>query len=128
MQSIWRNLQLAPMGNSLGLSYRITVKPSEVQRVIETVIQDADRGTVWQAGVADGRIRVMHTDQAVANNQTLIALRKAAEALGGSLIIERAPMGVTSEIDAWGAMPAKKLMTRIKQELDPAGLFSPGMW
>ncbi len=126
--SIWRKLRLAPMGNSLGLSYRIAVRPSEVHRMIESVIQYADRETVWQAGVADGRIRVMQSDQATANSQTLMALRTAAEALGGSLIIERAPIGVASEIDAWGAMPAKGMMTRIKQELDPAGLFSPGRW
>jgi FAD/FMN-containing dehydrogenase len=123
---IWRDLQLAPLANSLGLSYRIAVKPSQVQRMIETVVEHVDQETVWQAGVADGRIRVMQTDKAAANSQTLIALRASAEALGGSLIIEHAPPRVKSEVDAWAALPATKLMTRVKQELDPAGLLSPG--
>ncbi len=125
-KQIWRNLQLAPMANGFGLSYRIAVKPSEVHSMIEKVIEYADEETVWQAGVADGRIRVMQTGSAVANPQTLIALRTAAEALGGSLIIEHVPIEVRGEIDAWGALPATKLMARIKQEFDPAGLFSPG--
>ncbi|HET6670990.1 MAG TPA: FAD-binding oxidoreductase, partial [Pyrinomonadaceae bacterium] len=125
-RQIWRNLQLAPMANSLGLSYRISVKPSQVHRMIESVIEYADRETVWQAGVSDGRIRVMHNDKAAANSQTLIALRTAAEALGGSLIIEHVPARSKSEVDAWGALPATKLMASIKQELDPAGLLSPG--
>ena len=124
--SIWRNIQLAPMANSLGLSYRIAVKPSEVHRMIKNVIAYADEETVWQGGVADGRIRVMQSDKTDANSQTLIALRTAAEASGGSLILEHASTGIKGEVHAWGAIPASGLMTRIKQELDPAGLLSPG--
>jgi len=125
-EQIWRDLQLAPMAPSLGLCYRILVKPSLVQRMIETVIEHTKQEIVWQAGVADGRIRVMQTDGATANSQTLIGLRTAAEASGGSLIIEHAPWGLKSEVDAWGAQPATSLMTRSKKELDPASLLSPG--
>ena len=125
-QHIWRDLQSAPLASSLGLSYRITVKPSEVHRMIETVAGDVDQETVWHAGVGDGRIRVMQTDRAAANSKSLSALRSAAETLGGSLIIEHAPSETNSGVDSWGALPATNLMTRIKQELDPAGLFSPG--
>ena len=124
-ESIWRSLQLAPLANNLSFFYRIAVQPSQLHRVIETVIEHADPESVWQAGVADGRIRVMK-DNASANSQTLLALRASAETLGGSLIIEHAPIGVKSEVAAWGTQPTTKLMTRIKQELDPAGLFSPG--
>ncbi len=41
-ESIWRNLQLAPLANNLGLSYRIAVQPSQLHRAIETVIEHAD--------------------------------------------------------------------------------------
>lgn len=94
--------------------------------MIETVVGYVDQETVWHAGVGDGRIRVMQTNKVPANSKTLIALRSAAEALEGSLIIEHAPSGIKSEVDTWGALPATKLMTGIKQELDPGGLFSPG--
>ena len=124
-KQIWRNLQLAPMANSLASSYRIAVKPSQVHRMIDTMLQYADQETVWQAGIADGRLRVMQTEGAVVDRQNLIALRTMAEALGGSLIIEQAPIEVSSKVDAWGELPATKLMTRIKQELDPAGFLSP---
>ena len=124
--SIWRNLQVAPLANNLGLSYRIAVQPSQLHRAIETVIEHADGNPVWQAGVADGRIRVMQNERANANSKDLLTLRAAAEAWSGSLIIERAPSEVKSEVDAWGALPATGLMARIKHELDPKGLFSPG--
>jgi len=124
--SLWRNLQLAPMETSLGLSYRISVKPSQIHQMIETVIAHTDPETVWHAGVADGRIRVMQSDKNTANNKKLIALRAATEALGGSLIVEHAAPELKSEIGAWGNLPTANLMTRIKQQLDPAGLFSPG--
>ncbi|MFZ0063045.1 MAG: FAD-linked oxidase C-terminal domain-containing protein [Pyrinomonadaceae bacterium] len=125
-RSIWRNLQLVPLATSVGLSCRIGLKPSQVRRLIETVIKHSDRELVWQASFAAGRVRVMHEDNSSANNQRLNALRAAAEALGGSLIIEHATPEFKSEIDAWGNLPASTLMTRIKQQLDPAGLFSPG--
>jgi FAD/FMN-containing dehydrogenase len=125
-KTIWRNLQLVPLATGLGLSCRIAVKPSQVQRLIEDLIKDPDRESAWQASVAAGRVRVMYADNSSANKQRLNALRAVAEALGGSLIIEHACPEFNSEFDAWGNLPASKLMTRIKQQLDPAGLFSPG--
>ena len=125
-KKIWRNLQLVPLATGVDLSCRIAVKPSQVQRLIETVIKDSDRELAWQASVAAGRGRVVHGDCSSANKQRLNALRAAAEALGGSLIIEHASPEFKTELDAWGNLPALKLMTRIKQQLDPAGLFSPG--
>ena len=55
-------------------------------------------------------------------------LREALEAEGGSLIIERAPVGLKSECEAWGSIDTEILnvMTRIKSEFDPGGVLSPG--
>jgi hypothetical protein len=47
--------------------------------------------------------------------------------LGGSLIVESAPLEVKKSFDVWGDLGAAgNLMNRIKQQLDPDKLFSPG--
>jgi FAD/FMN-containing dehydrogenase len=124
--ALWRDLQLAPLENTLGLSCRVSVKPSQVQGMMETIIEHTNQETIWHAGVADGRIRVMQSDKNTANSNTLGVLRVAAESLGGSLIIEHAAPELGLEIDAWRKLAASNLMTKIRQQLDPVGLFSPG--
>jgi FAD/FMN-containing dehydrogenase len=94
--------------------------------MMETIIEHTNQETVWHAGVADGRIRVMQSDKNTANSNTLGVFRAAAESLGGSLIIEHAAPEVRIEIGAWGKLAASNLMTKIKRQLDPEGLFSPG--
>ncbi len=58
----------------------------------------------------------------------VLPLRRALEAEGGSLIVERGPIEVKTQCDVWGTIPAEILaiMTRIKTEFDPAGLLNPG--
>lgn len=58
----------------------------------------------------------------------VLPLRQALEAEGGSLIVERAPIEVKSRCEVWGTIQPEILaiMSRIKTEFDPAGLFNPG--
>jgi len=58
----------------------------------------------------------------------VLPLRRALEAEGGSLTVERAPIELKAQCDVWGTMPPEILaiMTRIKGEFDPAGLLNPG--
>jgi glycolate oxidase FAD binding subunit len=55
-------------------------------------------------------------------------LRRALEAEGGSLIVERGPIELKRLYDVWGTINPEILdiMTRIKSEFDPAGLLNPG--
>ena len=86
-------------------------------------------GLQWQAGLGDGRLRAMartpvYHGEAV---RALERLRRRAENLGGSLVVERAPAEIKNEIDSWGSFgSAMDLMKRIKQQLDPENLLSPG--
>ena len=81
--------------------------------------------------MADGRIRVIESgsiddDQLVTS---LHSLRGEAQRLGGSLFIESAPAEIKSRIDAWGDLGARgQLMQRIKQQLDPDNILSPGRY
>jgi FAD/FMN-containing dehydrogenase len=91
---------------------------------------------MWQAGVGDGRIRVVErlqsADNGSAESQTkLIArvreLRASAESLGGSLIIEQAPAAIRDLVNAWGDFgSAGVIMQRVKDKLDPDNTLSPG--
>ena len=58
----------------------------------------------------------------------VLPLRAALEAEGGSLVLERAPMEIKRNCDAWGYIKPEILaiMTRIKAEFDPAGVLNPG--
>jgi glycolate oxidase FAD binding subunit len=55
-------------------------------------------------------------------------LRRALETEGGSLVVERAPIGLKSLCDVWGDISADLLaiMTRVKREFDPDGVLNPG--
>jgi hypothetical protein len=54
-------------------------------------------------------------------------LRKTTHELGGSLVLEDAPTSLKSQLDAWGGWSnSAELMSRIKCQLDPCNLLSPG--
>ena len=58
----------------------------------------------------------------------VLPLRRALEAEGGSLIVERGPIELKARCDVWGLIQPEILdiMTRIKTEFDPMGLLNPG--
>jgi len=55
-------------------------------------------------------------------------LRRALEAEGGNLIVERGPIEVKTSCDVWGYIDPEVLtiISRIKSEFDPTGLLNPG--
>jgi glycolate oxidase FAD binding subunit len=57
-----------------------------------------------------------------------LPLRQALEAEGGSLVLERGPIDLKAECEAWGSTYPDLLgiMKRIKGEFDPEGVLSPG--
>ena len=66
-------------------------------------------------------------DAAIAVAFALAVTHPAAGNLGGSLILENAPVEIKREFDAWGDFgSAAALMKRLKQELDPQNVLSPG--
>jgi glycolate oxidase FAD binding subunit len=53
-------------------------------------------------------------------------LRAGAAPFGGTATVLTAPAGVRALVDLWGPVPGLDLMRRLKRELDPRGLLSPG--
>ena len=85
-----------------------TVPPSQIGSFLRLVEQSAANPPapeMWQASVADGRIRLIEQD----NNshahtlERLRRLRGEAESLGGSLVLENAALELKIAFDAWGA-------------------------
>ena len=57
----------------------------------------------------------------------LAALRGSCEASGGALVVEAAPLDLKARLGVWGSPRADfALMRRLKEQLDPASLLSPG--
>jgi glycolate oxidase FAD binding subunit len=56
-------------------------------------------------------------------------LRARAEALGGSLVLQRAPVEVKRLVDVWGRIPdGLSLMRKLKQVYDPHSILNPGRY
>jgi glycolate oxidase FAD binding subunit len=53
-------------------------------------------------------------------------LRAVAARYGGTATVLTAPPEVRALVDLWGPVPGLDLMRRLKHELDPRGLLSPG--
>ena len=131
-QGLWRRLAAVPLKSSHSVSWRATVQPAHLGQFVDGVereYSDAFFSLAWQAGVADGRIRVL--DNTTRDTQKAVEMvrrmRAVAESLSGSLVLENAPEQAISEIDSWGGFGSSAiLMKRVKEQLDPQGLLSPG--
>ena len=132
--ALWQVLGAAPLQTNYDLGWSARVRPSELPAVIDEIARlesdDAWHSEVrWHASAGDGRLRVMarsplYHQEAV---RALEGFRQTAEDRGGSLVVERASVEVKREFDAWGSIgSASELMKRIKLQMDPEDLLSPG--
>ena len=132
--AVWRTLSAAPLQTSDNLVWRVELRPGDLALFLEDVIaieRDETSHVLlrWHAGLGDGRMRAIarapvYHREAV---RVLERLRGKAETLGGSLVIEKAAVEIKSEFDAWGGFGSTaELMQRVKAQLDPQDLFSPG--
>ena len=133
-ESVWKKLSAAPTDPNHDLSWFARMKPSDLNEFVSEVSaleQDeaSHIGLKWHAGLGDGRLRAM-ARAPVYHHETvraLAGLREHAEDRGGSLVVEKAPVEIKREFDAWGSFgSASELISRIKQQLDPEDLLSPG--
>jgi len=133
-ERLWSGLAAVTLRLADNLSWRASLRPGDlVSFVNEVAALETDEAShpslMWHAGVGDGRLRAIakppvYHREAV---RALERLRQKAETLGGNLVVENAPIEIKNEFDAWGGFgPAAELMSRVKSELDPQNLLSPG--
>ena len=134
---IWRSLAALPLRNAQALVWRVGLRPVDLGSFLKAMDRTgADSKSIWQAGIGDGRVRVIdHLQQnqsevRESGDETLgrlEALQEQVQSLGGTLIIEHAPAEIRARCNAWGTSNSfADLMQRVKQQLDPEGIFSPG--
>jgi FAD/FMN-containing dehydrogenase len=130
----WSKLSAAPLHSAGELKWRVALRPTDlVAFLIDIAEIEGDEashpGLRWHTGLGDGRLRAIgqapvYHREAV---RSLERLRQRVETLGGSLVLESAPSEIKDELDAWGDFGSRaELMKRVKAQLDPQNLLSPG--
>lgn len=119
---VWSGLSDYAARGGHRLVWRAGVLPSRLEALLSAL--EARGGGAWHAGAGDGRVRVFG---GVEESASLESLRGAARGAGGSLVVERAPDEWKARADVWGLSESSAfLMDRVKRQLDPGNLFSPG--
>ncbi len=129
----WRGLSALPLEEAHELVWRASLLPSELGTYIESAMTDGgtafSSSSLWHAGIADGRLRVMSSSSEDVETcaASLARLRASASTADGALFIEKASPEIKNSIDAWGLVePNVSLMRRVKKELDSNDMLSPG--
>lgn len=121
-QAIWAALQALPIRFSQRFMWRVGLRPTEAASFLLNLIKTTGAATMWQAGVGDGRIRVI--DDAAAHDGDLNArikdLRASAEARGSAIIIETRNLGSA----LFNKNSGSGIMNKIKEQLDPFSIFT----
>lgn len=82
---------------------------------------------VAEIGVGIVRVCVLDGPRDTAAADLVGKLRQSAEALGGSLVVERCPAETKKCLDVWGnAGDSFEVMRKLKEAWDPKGILSPG--
>jgi FAD/FMN-containing dehydrogenase len=125
-EAIWTALAALPIRFSDCIRWRVGLRPTEAASFLIDLIRTSGTATMWHAGLGDGRIRVI--DDSNAQDGEVGALiermRANAAALGGTLIMEATTASIGCDSSKPG--PATEIMAKIKQQLDPLGILSPG--
>jgi glycolate oxidase FAD binding subunit len=112
------------------LSIRVSVMPSKVADVAEVL----DRRFAGEAPVisATASVGLLRVQLSPAEDERALSLveqvREIAGRYGGFAIVDAASDAVKDQIDVFGpTRPDIEIMRRLKAELDPKGILSPGV-
>jgi glycolate oxidase FAD binding subunit len=116
-----------PESGVAGAVCKVTFLPARLVAVLNDIdAACAGRWEVVAQSVGVGWLRLEAPDAGTLA-ETILEVRAAAAARGGSLFVAHAPAGVTARLDAWGdpgdALP---LMRRVKEQFDPHACLNPG--
>jgi FAD/FMN-containing dehydrogenase len=110
--ALWRRLASIALSEEVSSAWRATVLPAG----LSLFVQGLGNAMAWQAGVGDGRVRGLH--RTALTSEQIKYIRNAAMRAGGTFAVERGSRLVPHDQSS-----AQQLSGRIKQELDPNGIF-----
>lgn len=115
---------------------RLSVLPSMVAETIEhgaAAARQRGLASAWAAHAGVGLVTgVLSAAEGAPPDAATVAgvlgeWRAAAHAGGGHASLTWAPLAIKAQLPAWDdAGPAGRIMRRIKEQLDPGGVFNPG--
>lgn len=116
--TIWKSVCELPFKEQSRLIWRVTVLPSQLNDFLSALANSS----IIQAGVGDGRLRVIETI-----SENTIEKLKALRRKTNLLMIENASQEIKEQIDTFGLSDdIADLSRHIKNQLDPLNLLSPG--
>ena len=128
---VWRRLTNLGWSDAVAPHFmlRASVRPSRIGGLLRTINQLPEGGVAVDA--ATGTVRLYWFDeQGDDMTESLIyRIREAALDAGGHLTVESCPLSFKIRIDVWGDLVSSQgldLMRRVKQQLDPNSIMSPG--
>jgi glycolate oxidase FAD binding subunit len=102
-----------------------SVLPTDLPRLVEEVEQVAP-GAFLECSPLDGSVSMTWLG-AGADEELLHRIRAVTRRLAGTLVVIACDTELKRQIDVFGdPPPAFDLMRRVKQQLDPNGILSPG--
>ena len=125
-RTLWA--QLADFGYSTGeesvMSARVALLPNRVGRMMMSLDESEGAAVVAQPGY--GMMSAHWFGEDTASSSAIRGAREAAHELGGSLIVERAPMAVKDGLDVWDYTgESLEVMRNLKAQYDPNGILNP---
>lgn len=124
---VWRSLAAPPLQHKETFAWRTTLLPNELNNFVSDVRKiygEPFDSYYWHAGVGCGRMRMIDFTTRSEDETIKIAqgLRRATDTAGSRLFIEHMEAYLQSSIASYTDGIAE-LNKRIKQQLDPNGIF-----
>ncbi len=105
---------------------------SSSEEFLSRACQEAENEIVTLLSSVQMGVGIVHLgflgDYALPTAPSLIErLRRAAQGLGGALVVQHCPAGVRERVEVWGAPGDDfEVMAKLKATWDPKGILSPG--
>lgn len=122
---LWRDLAALPLKDSSRFSWRVNMLPSKIDGFLaslERIMGHDFTAASWHLGVGDGRMRMM--DSIVRPSEATTDLVRALRALvrenEATIVFGES---TSDQVDDEMSLSVKALSARIKQQLDPQGIF-----
>ena len=125
--SVWNTLAALPARFEKDFVWRVGLRPADVTPFLATYLGSTtaeDHEPIWHAGLGDGRIRVVERGSHPGITDRTNSLTSTTQNFGARLIIDHASDEVINRLKpSDNTSAAVGIMHRIKQQLDPEGIF-----